>query len=271
MKRTLVTLAAIGILAITGTASGSTGDEVVKKMIEAHGGWAKWDAAPAVQFRHVLVAPSDPDDAWVSVETIEQGRRRAYLDWPRDGAFIAFDGTRTWSTNWKRGNPPSFMVHLAYYFLNLPWLTQDDGVHLSDVGKGRIPGDDREYLTVKMTFGAGVGETPDDYYTIYIDPETYRMRATEFIVTHAAVLDLFKAPPEVKFIGPLIHVYEDYGTFDGLLIPTKYSTYAPNGQVYGNHTVEDISFRVEFDASKVQMPENGVIDTSDPKKRASAK
>ena len=116
--------------------------------------------------------------------------------------------------------------------------------------KADTDGDDREYITVKMTFEAGVGETPDDYYTIYIDPETNRMRATEFVVTHAAMLDLFKAPPEAKFIGPLIHVYEEYGTYDGLVIPTRYTTYTPNGRQYGNHTVEDISFSVRCDPAQ---------------------
>ena len=84
------------------------------------------------------------------------------------------------------------------------------------------------------------------------------------------VLDLFQAPPDARFIGPLVHVYEQYETFDGLVIPTKYSTYAPDGQIYGRHTVKDVSFTVPFDASKVVMPDNAVVDTSDPDKRASA-
>lgn len=268
MKKATNILAAV-LVALATTASASSGEAAVKKMIKAHGGFEKWANAPAVQFTHILSVPGDPD-VWESIETIEQGRRRAYLDWPRDEAFMAYDGERTWSTNWKRLNPPSFMIHVAYYFLNLPWLTQDDGVILSEVGKGKLPDDDREYLTVKMTFKPGVGITPDDYYTIYIDPKTNRMKATEFVVTHAAMLDIFNVPPEVTAIGPLYHVYEDYGTFDGLVIPTKYTTYRPDGKKYGNHIVKDISFDVKFDTSKLEMPADAVIDTSDAKNRASA-
>ncbi len=270
MRTKLLKIAATGLLALATAASASTGDKAVREMIEAHGGWEKWASSPAVQFRHTLSVPGDPD-VWESFETIEQGQRRAYLDWPRDEAFIAFDGEKTWSTNWKRLNPPSFMVHVAYYFLNLPWLTQDDGVRLSDAGTGKLPGDDRQYVTVKMTFEEGVGNTPDDYYTIYIDPETHRMKGAEFVVTHAVMLDLFNVPPEVKALGPLYHVYEEYGTFNGLVIPTAYTTYRPDGKPYGNHTVEDIRFDVRFDVSKLAMPDNAVIDTSDPKNRASAK
>ena len=271
MKKNLALLIAASVCVIFATSlSATNADEVVMKMIDAHGGFDRWEKAEAVQFRHFLWVGDDPD-IWESLETVEQGRRRAYQDWPRDEARVGFDGEKTWSTNWKRGNPPSFMVHLSYYFLNLPWLTQDEGVKLTLDENATLPGgDEKEYITVTMTFDAGVGDTPDDYYKIFIDPDTYQMKATEFVVTHAAVLDLFNVPADVKFLGPITHVYGDLGTFDGLVIPTTYTSYAPNGDVYGNHRVEDISFSVKFEESMAQIPEGAIIDTSDAKKRASA-
>jgi hypothetical protein len=242
--------------------------EVVWKLIDAHGGMEKWRAAPTVSYEHKLVAPQEPDDPWLSHELTDQRTRREYQEWPLDEATICFDGDKTWSVNWQRLNPPKFMVNLSYYFLNLPWITQDPGVILDGPGTGKIPEDDTEYITVKMTFEAGTGESPDDYYVIYIDPETYRMKATEYIVTYGAMLDLFNAPPEMKFIGPLYHVYEDYVTVGGLVMPSKYRTYDPTGNVYGHHTVSNYAFDKPFDESKMKMPDGAKIDTSSNKRKA---
>ena len=209
-----------------------------------------------------MVAPYEPDDPWVSVETTQQGSRRTYQDWPLDEASIVYDGTSVWSVDWKRDNPPKFMVNLTYYFLNLPWLTQDDGVVLEGPGEGKLPKDDKTYITIRMTFEPGVGDTPDDYYLIFIDPDTYLMRGAEFIVTYGAMLDLFNMPEDVTFLGPMIKVFETYDTVDGLKIPTTYKTYTPDGTIYGDHTVEDISFTKVFDEARMKMPGGAVIDTS---------
>lgn len=260
-------LAFFAVLLTAPLALANDAERIVEKMIEAHGGMEAWQSAPTVSFRHTLVSPQDPEDPWVSIETTEQGSRRTYQEWPRDGARIAWDGKTVWSTDWKRLNPPKFMVNLAYYFLNLPWLTQDPGVNLAMEGRGGVPNDDRDYLKVKMTFDPGTGETPDDYYVIYIDPDTYRMRATEFVVTYGPMLDIFGVPAEVKFIGPIIHSYSEFTTVDGLVVPVAYSTFTPTGQLYGEHTVENWSFSKAFDETRLEMPEGAVIDTSDPKAR----
>ncbi len=57
-----------------------SGSDVVAKMIEAHGGSEKWRSAPTVSFQDALqragVSPM------ISRVTVEQGARRAYLDFP---------------------------------------------------------------------------------------------------------------------------------------------------------------------------------------------
>ena len=252
---------AIGSLWVA-TASADEAHMVAKKMIEAHGGMEKWSQAPTVSFKHTMIAPQQPDDPWTSIDVTEQGSRRTYQDWPLDEATIVFDGKETWSTDWKRLNPPKFMVNMAYYFLNLPWITQDDGVVLGDFGEGKLPHDDKAYITIRMTFEAGVGDAPDDYYVIYIDPDTHLMRGCEYIVTYGAMLDLFNMPPDVKFLGPLVKVFDDYEKVDGLMVPMTYKTYTPNGQMYGDHSVENVSFKQPFDEARMKKPNNAVIDTS---------
>jgi hypothetical protein len=269
MLRVLVLFCLTVVVAVSPSLAGekTAASEVIGKLIDAHGGMDKWRATRTVSFEHKLVSPQEPDDPWVSREITDQRTRREYQEWPLDEAVICFDGENTWSMNWKRLNPPKFMVNLAYYFLNLPWITQDPGVILEGPGTGTLPADDTEYITIKMTFEAGTGESPDDYYVIYIDPETHLMKATEYIVTYGAMLDLFKVPAEVTFLGPLYHVYDDYTTVDGLVMPSKYRTYDPAGNVYGHHTVSNYAFDKPFDDSKMKMPEGAKIDTSSNKRK----
>ena len=163
----------IGLLSALGCSTPSpegarpkTGREIVEQMIEAHGGLEEWRSAPTVSFEDSFRPPDG--SPIVSRVTVEQGSRRAYLDFPEMGARIAWDGEKAWSENWQGPFPPRFFALLSYYFLNLPWLAADAGVNLSDPGAGRLWDDLIEYITVKMTFEPGVGDTPDDYYILSV-------------------------------------------------------------------------------------------------------
>jgi hypothetical protein len=263
-----VVLASPAMLVSPVIAGGGDAQDVAMEMIDAHGGMRAWKQAATMSFKNSFVAPYDPDDPWVSIETTQQGSRRSYQDWPLDNATVAYDGEQVWSVGWKRDNPPKFMVNMAYYFLNLPWLTQDDGVVLAGPGKGKLPNDDAIYTTIRMTFEAGVGDAPDDYYEIFIDPDTHLMRGVEYIVTYGAMLDLIGVPADVRFFGPLVKVFESYATVAGLKVPAKFNTYSMEGDVYGEHIVEDISFSKKFDEARMSMPDGAVIDSSSNKRQA---
>ena len=112
--------------------------EVIGKMIEAHGGLKKWQGMPSISYQHTYVSPHDPSNPWTSDEIVEQGTRRVYQKWPLDNAEIIYDGEAYYGVNWQRGNPPKFTAHLAMYFSNIPWLTQDEGVKLGDVRTRKI-------------------------------------------------------------------------------------------------------------------------------------
>ena len=241
--------------------------QIVQRMMAAHGGFHRWSSRETCSFVHSMTAPGYEDDPWVSREVIEQSTRRTYQDWPRDDARVAFDGKRVWSLNWQRGNPPKFMVNMAYYFLNLPWITQDAGVYLEASGTGRFPNAEKDYLTVRMTFGEEIGDTPDDYYVLFVDPDTFTLKAAEYVVTFAPMLDLFGAPADTKFLGPFWKVYTEWTEVDGLTVPTRYDTYMADGNVMGIHEVEEWSFRAKFDESRMRMPADAVVDDSDPSRR----
>jgi hypothetical protein len=244
-------------LAPPARAGEESADPVIRAMIEAHGGMDAWKNAPTVSFRDRFERPGVAE-AGETVVTVEQSSRRAYLDVPDTDQSMAWDGTKAWGVNWAQPAPPRFFALLNYYFLNLPWLTQDPGVKLGVPGTGSIPFDETEYITVRMTFEAGVGDTPDDYYVLFIEPDGHRLRACEYVVTYKALL-----PPCVAHTPPHVLVYDEYETVDGLLVPTRYTIYDGN-QVYFKCVIDDWSFTKPFDESRMVMPEGAVEDTSEP-------
>jgi Family of unknown function (DUF6503) len=240
-------------------ASGGKGSEVIEQMISAHGGLQKWRSAPTVSFEDHFLQAGAPKPM-VSQVTVEQGRRRAYLDFPESNARIGWDGKQAWSENWQAPVPPRFLALLNYYFTNLPWLTKDRGINLSEPGKRKLWDDPTEYTSVKMTFGAGVGDTPNDYYILYIDPKTHRLKACEYIVTYASIL-----PPGSKATPPHVLIYETFATVDDLVVPTNYSIYEKNHKLLATCEIRKWSFKKPFDATRMKIPSAAVIDTSSPR------
>jgi hypothetical protein len=235
-----------------------TEQEIITAMVAAHGGIEKWRSAPTVSFedRFLAAGAKSPE---ISQVTVEQGRRRAYLDYPGTNSRMAWDGKQAWSENWKAPFPPRFAALLNYYFLNLPWLSMDRGVNLGKPGKAKLWNEPTEYISVKMTFNAGVGDTPDDYYILYIDPKNHRLKAYEYIATYSSIL-----PPGTKATPPHILVYENLATVDDLVVPTRYSIYNKNHALVMTCEVRNWSFKKPFDVNRMTKPPAAVIDTSKP-------
>jgi hypothetical protein len=225
-------------------------------MVAAHGGLQKWRSAPTVSFEDEFNVPGQPDE--VSRVVVEQSRRRAYIDMAGSAASLVWDGEKAWSLNWQSPMPPRFLALLNYYFLNLPWLTQDPGVKLGEPGIGRVTGDSTDYATVMMTFEPGTGDTPDDYYRLYIDPETKRLKACAYVVTYRSLL-----PEGVTSTPEHVLIYDEFATVDSLLVPVRYTIYEGDS-VYAGCSIRNWAFDRAFDESRMVMPEGAVLDSSTP-------
>jgi hypothetical protein len=249
-------------------------------MMRAHGGWEKWRGAKTISYTNIAFIPVIPLqegmsewDRWSwSNETLELERRRGYHDWPIEKGRIESDGKKVWTVDLPQGgNPPAMMFQNAFYFINLPWMTQDPGVRLGKPNRKKMPleEDDKQYITIKMTFE---GKTEEDYHLLYIDPETYLLKASEYMVTYAALLDAVGLPPDVKAMGPLVRIFDDYDTVDGFTIPSRYRTYMIESKtLFGLHVIANPKFSAPFDESRTLMPQNAVIDNSSATVRMSKK
>lgn len=240
---------------------------VIENMLEAHGGLQRWRDAPSVSYDAVMHNNYHGKGEfawWVQHEVIDQASRQVYQHWPFDDARLGYDGKEVWSHNWQRANPPDMMVHFFYYFVNLPWLTQDDNVVLGEPAKFTWPGLEQELIEVSMNFSEApsVGKTAKDYFVLYIDPQTWRLFGYQYGVGNPRFLKLFKMPEGQETFGPLWRVITKYSEAGGLLFPSAFRTMPePDARIVGNHVILNIDVSQAFDDSKAQRPEGGVTDT----------
>ena len=138
------------------------------------------------------------------------------------GGVVIYDGTDVWTSPAGLEMPPGPRFHALTwpYFLAAPMKLRDPGSHLELTGERQLDG--KTYDTARLTFDAGVGDTPDDWYVLYRDPETGRLAAMAYIVTYGTSVE--QAGQE-----PHIIVYEDFEEVDAGLegetvtLPTRWT------------------------------------------------
>ena len=241
------------LIALAASTAQADVETLVGEMIDAHGGYERWASAPSITF------VDEWEDGRGFHTTVEQGSRRAYLEAEGGNVRVAWDGTTCTSVGWPEGGaPPRFLVLLNWYFVNLPWVVRDPGVALEE-GTGRLLDDPTEYHTLHMTFEEGVGDTPDDWYELYIHPETKQLAGCRYTVTYRALL-----PEGVESTPPHVLLFDGWTTVDGLLVPTHFTIREENGDPYSSAGFSGWSFREPFDESKLDLGPGAAADTSTP-------
>ncbi len=242
-------------------------ESIVKKMLTAHGGFENWKKASSIFFHriHSRVGLDLQNAPEIIIDHIELPSRKIYQQWPRFEGILVDDGKQVWTMNWKNNYPPKFIAQNGYYLACLPWLTQDKGVKLEYLDdEGQLPESKSSFLSIKMTFEESVGDTPQDYYILKIDPNSYLYRGCEFIITYGALLDAFKLPPERKSLPITYYKQDRYIEVDGLMVPQSYQKFNASGSLIQVGQLLNWSFTKDFDDENLSMPENALIDISSP-------
>ena len=239
---------------------------IIEAMVKAHGGLERWQQAPAISFETVMHNNYHGKNElawWVARETIDQRTRQVHQEWFLDDAEIAFDGEQVWASHWQKANPPTAMLYFFYYFVNLPWLTQDDGVRLSEVSEFTWPGlGGKTYHEIKMTFAEQpvIGKSPLDYFVLYIDPDTHLLAGYQYAVGNRAFLDALGQPKERQLFGPLWRLITKNQTVDGLVFPAAFRTMPEaNERIVGNHLILNVDVNTPMDPSLLKAPASAVI------------
>ncbi|MEE8177881.1 MAG: hypothetical protein V3T65_07795, partial [Acidobacteriota bacterium] len=110
---------------------------------------------------------------------------------------------------------------------------------------------------VKCSFGPGVGDSPGDTYTLYVNKDTGMVGALRYTVTYNR-RERPGGPRETLFY------YEDYVEVDGLKVATHFDGYwfedGKKSEFKNEAWASDISFRRPFDESRLQMPPDARIE-----------
>jgi hypothetical protein len=131
-----------------------------------------------------------------------------------DGTQLFYDGAQVYQhpsyINYEKAR---FDIFTWSYFFSLPFKLSDPGTMLSRVEDTSL--NEREFQVRRLTFNAGVGDSPDDWYKLYVDPETDLLFAAAYIVTYG------KSKQEAEK-DPHAIVYKDYEIFAGIPVSTRW-------------------------------------------------
>lgn len=245
--------------------------EIIEKMIMAHGGYDKWKSLETLTFTSVMHSASLPTlHFWIKTQVVDMQDRRTYQDWPVVGSQLGFDGEKAWGVNWNVGNPPNHQHSVFFYYMNLPWLTQDEHVELGEVELVEHKAFENKVYKVHMSYNKQptVGKSIRDTYELFIDSESFLLVGYEYTVGWGPMLDIMGMPREAKIFGPMFRKNDYFVEIEGLKYAALFTTYAADlSAQYGDHLLYDIKVNEPFDESRMTPPKNAVIDTSTDKRK----
>ena len=252
----LPSLIAVGLVPALALAEPS--EEFVTAVESAHGATA-WPKGQALRADFTI---RFGDKSWEGTFTVDRDMSLVRLD-AKDGTTVVFDGKEVWMTPPdSKFSGPRFWIFTPPYFALLPFKLRDNGAHLASVGSKAIDG--APYDVAKLTFAAGTGDAPDDWYLLFRDPKTGRLDATAYIVTYAR--DAAKSALE-----PHILRYLDFKTVDGVTLSTRWQFFNWNegqgqhGGMLGEWTMANVKFVPATPATFQRPDEARVVPMDQPR------
>lgn len=173
------------------------------------------------------------------------------------GPIAVWDGGTAWVAPGDAQLPMArFHVLTWPYFLLAPLKLRDPGSRLELLGERTLQG--RRYRAARLTFGDGVGDTPDDWYLLYVDPDSSRLHAMAYIVTFGTTAEKAAAEPHAV-------VYEQLTDLDGAQVPTRLRFYAwsEDEGIHGDPIGE-----LRLDEPHFVAPEPGVFEAPEGAREA---
>jgi hypothetical protein len=190
--------------------------ENISKIFNVHGGLEKWNAMQSLAF----TMPKPKGD---EVTTTNLKSRKSLIEMPNH--TMGFDGKDVWllqkDTMTYKGNP-KFYYNLMFYFYAMPFVLGDDGITYKEVEPLTFEG--KDYPGILISYGSGVGASPEDEYILYYDAETNKMAWLAYTVT-------FFSKAKTKDFHLI--KYDDWQLVNELLLPKTFKWYDFKDKVVG--------------------------------------
>lgn len=233
--------------------------QLVWLSIQHHGGLEKWWSQGPLFFRFNYQPKPGTGTARDTYETADYWTSRTRHQ--RRGATkqeFGWDGEKAWYFPADATIPYDvrFWSLTPYYFVGMPFVFADPGVSLQK--EADIIWEEKTYHSVRVTFGENIGDAPDDYYVLYLEPDTGRLAAIRYIVSYAGYF------PDGG------HSQEKLMSFDGeqlvgsIKFPISFRTYmwtaaGPDEEQVTFTEVSDLTFKPETPVDYFNIPPESVV------------
>ncbi|RMA58611.1 DUF6503 family protein [Ulvibacter antarcticus] len=181
----------------------------IAAVFQAHGGIDTWNHMNNLCFEMEV----DKGEETHSVSLKNRKAKIEAKDWT-----IGYDGKDVWLLNNKPDaykGKARFYHNLMFYFYAMPFVLGDDGIIYTQLEDTELKG--KSYKAVKVGYEHGIGDSPDDEYIIYLNPESNTMEWLGYTVTYG---DDSKSN-DWHFIK-----YDKWEDVNGLLLPSELIWYS---------------------------------------------
>jgi len=186
--------------------------ENMTKVFNAHGNLDQWNS-----FNTLIFTMKTPNGDEVTTTDLKD--RRSLIE--AENFKIGYTGTEAWlinKANQKYEGNPRFYYNLMFYFYAMPFILADDGILYTDVEPLKVG--ETLYPGIKISYGAGIGESPEDEYIVYYDAKTNRMAWLGYTVTYFT---------REKSTAWHFIKYANWQMVNGLLLPKTLEWYKADG------------------------------------------
>lgn len=237
----------------------SEAGKIVWQAMQAHGGLDQWynNGPVSFHFNYQPLGKGEPRNTYQTVDT--WNRKARHQDAKNTSAEFGWDGEKMWtiapdSTTFKYNL--RFWAMTPYFFMGQPFALDGDGTNLELLDQKTYK--DVLYNVVKVTFEAGTGDAPDDYYILYFDAKSHHLAVIRYIVSYPAYFAKGKHTPE-KFME-----LTGEQTIDGIILPTGYRTYMlaedeQPGEYVTEITLSEVKFSPETKSSYFDIPKGAKV------------
>jgi hypothetical protein len=137
-----------------------------------------------------------------------------------------------------------------FYFYAMPFVLGDDGITYTEVDALEFK--DVSYPGTKISYGAGVGDAPNDEYILYRDPKTNQMAWLAYTVTYGKN----EKSDRFSYIK-----YDQWQEVNGLQLPSKIQWYKtennqPTEMRNERSFIKPTATTTQLDAAIFEKPKN---------------